>query len=310
MKTFTFTKKWPMITLTALALSVGVAACGDDGDDDDGGDDAGQATTTDVELSFAARVGSAAAACGQEYPDIGTADTRISIKDLRMFISDVRLIGDSGEVALELEQDGVWQYENVALLDFENASDACAEAGTTETNTAIRGTVPEGTYSGITFVLGVPFELNHQDSATAPSPFNLGAMQWNWQGGYKYLRVDLLNDNPAPGNAWNIHLGATGCESAGPTEAPASECARPNRPEYSFAAFDPTTEEVVMDLAAILDGSDVSINTLDTPPGCMSFPPDVDDCAQVFPSLGLSFDTGLCVEDCANQTLFTVQDKQ
>jgi len=127
---------------------------------------------------------------------------------------------------------------------------------------------------------------------------------------YKYLRVDLLNENTPPANVWNIHLGATGCESPSPADPPAVDCAKPNRPEISIASFDPASDVVVADLASLLTGSDVSVNTMDTPPGCMSFPPDVTDCAMVFPNLGLSFDTGACDGDCAGQTFFTAQAQQ
>ena len=34
--------------------------------------------------------------------------------------------------------------------------------------------------------MGVPFESNHRDSTIAPSPLNITAMFWNWQGGYKF----------------------------------------------------------------------------------------------------------------------------
>ncbi len=82
-------------------------------------------------------------------------------------------------VVVALEQDGVWQHEDVALLDFENKAGACAN-GTVELNTSVRGTVPAGTRSsGLRFKLGVPFALNHANAATAPSPLNLTAMFWN-----------------------------------------------------------------------------------------------------------------------------------
>ena len=71
------------------------------------------------------------------------------------------------------EQDGLWQYENVALLDFEDKTGGCRDVGTVETNAQVVGTVPEGDYTGLTFDLGVPFELNHIDASTAPSPLNV-----------------------------------------------------------------------------------------------------------------------------------------
>lgn len=296
-----------VIAIAALATTVG---CGDDGGevDVDASPDVDAAPQVmEVDLQFQALIGADPAACGQDFANIGTAGTTIRIADFRMFVSAIQLMDDGGNpVALTLEQDGIWQYEDTALLDFEDGTSDCSEVGTTETRTYVRGTVPMGTYNGVTFDLGVPFALNHQDTATAPSPFNLAAMQWNWQGGYKYLRADLRNEGIAPDNVWNIHLGATGCDSPSPADPPAEECAKPNRPTITLAAFDPASDVISLDLAALLANSDVSVNTLDTPPGCMSFPPDVDDCAQIFPDLGLSWDTGACDANCANQVLFSV----
>ncbi|MEM7592163.1 MAG: MbnP family protein, partial [Cyanobacteria bacterium P01_A01_bin.83] len=87
-------------------------------------------------------------------------------------------------------QDGKWQHQNVALLDFEDGTDSC-DNGTPEIRTQVVGTIPEGDYESLQFTLGVPPQLNHDDAAIAPSPLNLTSMWWNWQGGYKFLRLDL-----------------------------------------------------------------------------------------------------------------------
>ena len=154
-----------------------------------------QSDTQEVEINFAGWVGDDEFACGESYDRVGTSETTITPTDFRLYISEVALIDQDGNtVPVELEQDGKWQYENVALLDFEDGTEAC-DNGTTETNTAIVGTVPEGDYESLQFTLGVPKKLNHEDAAIAPSPLNLTSMWWNWQGGYKFLRVDLETDN-------------------------------------------------------------------------------------------------------------------
>lgn len=56
---------------------------------------------------------------------------------------------------MTLDQDGAWQLGDLALLDFEDASGACAN-GTAGMNTTLRGTVPEGEYTGLSFTIGVP----------------------------------------------------------------------------------------------------------------------------------------------------------
>ena len=153
-----------------------------------------QANTQEVAIDFAAYVGQEEFACGESYEDIGTAGSTITPKDFRFYVSDVALIDENGEaVPLELEQDGKWQYQNTALLDFEDGTSAC-DNGTSEMNTTIFGTVPEGDYQSLQFTMGVPEKLNHDDAAIAPSPLNLTSMWWNWQGGYKFLRADLETD--------------------------------------------------------------------------------------------------------------------
>jgi len=70
------------------------------------------------------------------------------------------MIGFGKSIPVNLTQDGKWQYQNVALLDFENKSGGCAN-GTVETRNQIVGTIPKGNYQGLQFTLGVPFNLNH-----------------------------------------------------------------------------------------------------------------------------------------------------
>ena len=73
----------------------------------------------------------------------------------------------------------------------------------------------------------------------------------------------------------------------------------------SIANNDPSADYPAAVLGA---GADITTNTMDTPPGCQSFPPDVNECdgGGVFPALGLDWDTGACANDCADQTVFSV----
>ena len=154
-----------------------------------------QSNTQEVAIDFEAWVGRDKFECDRSYDRVGESETTITPTDFRFYVSDVALIdADGNAVPVELEQDGRWQYQNVALLDFENGTGAC-DNGTAETNSTIVGTVPEGEYESLQFTLGVPKDLNHEDAAIAPSPLNLTSMWWNWQGGYKFLRVELETDN-------------------------------------------------------------------------------------------------------------------
>ena len=167
------------------------------------------------------------------------------------------------------------------------------------------GTVPDGAYTGVAFTLGVPFELNHDDVALADPPLNVAAMFWSWQGGHKFVRVDMVNADAMP---WHIHLGSTMCDSAGSVEAPTVECGHPNRPRIVLDGLDPFTDTIVFDLADALQGADTLVESAGTPPGCMSNPMDVSECPPVFTNLGLDFATGFCPgDDCSAQTAFSVE---
>ena len=145
-------------------------------------------------------------ACADNGDKSDTADTADAISvDLRFYVHDVALTDASGaSQPLTLEQDGVWQRDDVALLDFEDGSGDCA-TGSPDTHTALTGTVPAGDYVGLSFNIGVPDALNHIDAATAEAPLNDTGMWWSWTGGYKFLKIDA---GTSAGNTfgWNVLL--------------------------------------------------------------------------------------------------------
>lgn len=302
--------------LCALSL-VSTIACDSD---NTGGPDAGAPDSSveeqAVTINFAAVVGTETAACGETYL-LGTPESQVAFVDARLFLSNIRLITSSGEeVPLELDQDTPFQTDNVVLLDFEDGTGGCAETGTTEQNHQATGKVPRGAYAGLAFDLGVPFELNHGDPLEAPSPLNVQALAWNWLSGHKFARIDLAVSAGDAGadSQWNFHLGSTGCSqnvadggALNPIGPPDSECGRPNRASYEFPSFDLASESIVLDLAALFAGSDVSTNLGSAAPGCMSFPADEPDCTEIYKNLGLSFSSGQCLSGCANQSVFSVQ---
>lgn len=152
-----------------------------------------QSDTQSVAINFEGWVGEDQFACGESYDQVGTAETTVTPIDFRFYVSNVALIDQNGNaVPVKLEQDGKWQYENTALLDFEDGTGDCNQ-GTAETNGTIVGTIPTGDYQSLRFTLDVPKKLNHDDAAIAP-PLNLSSMWWNGQGGYKFLRVDLATE--------------------------------------------------------------------------------------------------------------------
>ncbi|MEM8614095.1 MAG: MbnP family copper-binding protein, partial [Cyanobacteria bacterium P01_H01_bin.105] len=185
-----------------------------------------------VTLQFAGMVADEPFACGQAY-ELGAPATAMAPLDFRFYVSEVALLdADGNEVPLILQQDGKWQHQNVALIDFEDKSGACAN-GTVDTRAQVVGTVPAGDYSGVKFTLGVPFGLNHVDSTLAPSPLNLTSLWWNWNFGYKFARIDLTPATEMAGasaaqtkqhaaeefSGFAFHLGSVGCQMDA-TQAP------------------------------------------------------------------------------------------
>jgi uncharacterized repeat protein (TIGR04052 family) len=274
-------------------------------------------TSQAVTLRFAAEFAGKPFNCSNAIEGVGTGKSTVTPIDFRLYVSDIQLVrADGALVPLALEQDGKWQHRNLALLDFEDGAAGCGN-GTRDTRTVVTGAAPSGAYKGVRFNVGVPFDLNHQDPTLAASPLNLTAMFWTWQGGYKFIKIDFglkgavpeasktmsgghaerpaapkMDSTPmakpaAPSPAFAIHLGSTLCKSDSRTTPP-SACANPNRMEILFPEFDPATNVIVFDPAPVLASTDVTLNTPDTSPGCMSFPND-PECNTVMPKLGFDY---------------------
>jgi uncharacterized repeat protein (TIGR04052 family) len=236
-----------------------------------------------VTLNFAAKVGSEAFDCGSTYSGLGADDSTVHPLDFRFYVHDVRVIDDSGaEVSVALTQDGLWQHEGVALLDFEDRSGTCSN-GTVNLNDIVVGTVPAGIYAGIAFKLGVPFELNHTDVATAPSPLNLSAMFWSWNTGRLFLSI--LNSVELDGGSrfgTIFQLGSAGCMGDAASGGVTS-CTKPNRPEYIFPTFRPGQDVVVADMKELLKNSNLKTDQ------CHSLE---EECVPMFEELGIDWVTG------------------
>ena len=244
-----------------------------------------------VTLPFAATLNNQMLACGITFENAGMNNTSIEIQDMRFYVSDIRLINTQGEeVPLVLDQNP-WQYQTVALLDFEDGSGHCAASGNEAMNHTVTGTIAEGTYTGVTFNMGVPFELNHADAATAPSPLNISSLFWSWQGGYKHARMDLLTHGKDPAELWAIHIGSTGCVADARVMAPQAPCANPNLVNVRLENIDLNSSVIVADIGALLTNVDVSQSLELAPPGCMSGADD-PDCSSLFKNLGLTDDAG------------------
>jgi len=269
-----------------LALPVAVVALGACNSDSS----TGPAGPLAVSIDFAAVVGAQAFVCGQTYAGLGSPAADASVTDFMVYVHNVRLVTATGvEEPVTLTPDNKWQADNVALLDFASggAGTACPNASA-DTNRTVKGTVPAGNYTGLKFELGLPFDRNHQDQATAVGPYSPTRMFWSWNGGYKAVRLDLASAS-FPGG-WFIHLGSTGCTSPGGVLTPPTACLAANRPSYSFTTFNVMSDRVLADVASLVSGSNLNLNQ-GGPAGCMSGTTDAD-CPSIFSSFGLPFNGG------------------
>jgi uncharacterized repeat protein (TIGR04052 family) len=247
------------------------------------------------------------------------------VKDFRFYISQVKMVrADGVEVPLTLPANDSWNFtagsDSVTLVDLENATGDCPTAtGTTGTNAVVKGTVPAGTYTGVKMTMGVPFSMNHTDWAnptTTKAPRDIQARAWNWQGGRKFAKIEVTDPlaSAAAGTAgkwasptFNFHLGSTGCIGNPATGTQVSSCTAPNRMEFKFASFNPSTQKVAVDIKPLLDGTNVTINQA-AATGCMSGGTD-PECLNVFKALAIDWKadgtgTGLPINGGAAQTLF------
>lgn len=275
---------WRAAALASVALAFSAAgACGDDGGDEASG-------TRSVALTFDARFGDEAFGCDKTYDGIGAGAVSVAPRDMRFYVHDIRLVDVQGrEHPIALDQDGLWQTEDLALLDFEDNTGTCIN-GTAETNRVVRGSYDSADPIDVTavrFRLGVPFALNHGDVAAAASPLNLSGLFWNWQGGYKFLRADVGIVGTDAG--FNVHIGSTGCSLDASTQR-VSTCTAPNRAEIELDDFDPAEDTIVFDYAEVVAEVDIATDQGGAV-GCQSKKDD-PECPLVFSHLGLDLTSG------------------
>jgi uncharacterized repeat protein (TIGR04052 family) len=297
--------------VAVLSLGLALAACEEDmepmldGGETDAGKDAGPAATRAVELQFEARVGSALADCNETYDQIGTSKVSVSLRDFRFYVSGVRLIDEADrEVPIELTEDGQFQHEGVALLDFEDRTGGCVN-GTSDTNTLVKGKLPEGRFKGLRFDVGVPSALNHTNPTEMMPPLNLTAMSWSWRAGRLFTRLDSVVETSS-GNrpAFLIHVGSDGCQG-NPEADQTVTCARPNRAAIELTDFDPERDKIVLDYAKLV--ADVALDQdQGGETGCMSSPSD-PECTSLFEQLALDPQSGS--PSSREQVVFSVEPK-
>lgn len=296
--------------------------------------------TQDVSIAFDLFNGAAPVRCGDTINLANTAlwdhtsDTKLAtpgtigaqitegkLVDTRFYISNVMLLDAAGKATpLVMGDNGAKQAAaGVALMDFGNVVGTTC---TTDYNTSISGKVAPGTYTGVSFTLGVPVrsadfktKLNHTNTAdtSAPAPLQVSPMSWTWQGGRKFTKIEFQPTTPIDkvgantATKWYVHIGSTGC--AGDPTAAGNEtaCTNPNRLNVQFSAFNAGSQKIVFDVAALFKEADVTFDGGGAG-GCMSGTTD-PECPAIFKALGLDITTGRPTNGGADQTVFSVKSK-
>lgn len=233
-------------------------------------------------VEFDAVVNGQPFSCTQAYSGIGTTMTTIHPLDFRMYVHDVALVHGGVAEPLALDEDGTWQHDGVAYLDFEDGTGTCM-TNSPQTNIVVKGRAPEHSYDAVQFVLGVPADQDHLDVVTAQAPLNNPLMFWSWSEGYKYVKLEVESTGQPD---YFFHLGAMDCDGAGSSVT----CTYPNLASVPLSSFDAGTSHVQLDLARLYATSnlDAEAGPDDPTEGCMSSDGD-PQCPPLFEALGLSF---------------------
>lgn len=219
-------------------------------------------------LTLQLRINDKPLSCDEAFSQAGRALSQTEkawqLQQFQLYVSDFRL----NNMPLLLDTAALHQQADIALLGT-----VCDGADNWQLQFA--GPLTAGQLS---FTLGVPAALNHQEPLRAAAPLNQSDMFWSWQQGYKYLRLDI-HSTAQPARQWSLHLGATGCRSASPMRAPQADCSNPNRVTVSLN-YQPG-QQLTLDLAPILAGINLSADN-----HCMSDPNRLS-CQTLLPRLGI-----------------------
>ena len=249
------------------------------------------------------------------------------MNDIRFYISNVLLWDANGNAVPLVMTDDANQSKNVALMDFGHNTailPACTSSGTYKTS--ITGNAVPGTYTGISFTLGVPVrsadlitKLNHSnfaDAVNTPAPLQVSALNWSWQSGRKFTRIEFAPTTAAKkfsagvvGSVTNLtmHLGSVGC-GGDPTTGADTACTNPNKLAVKFDSFNASTQQIALDLAELYKNADLTYEGGGAA-GCMSGTTD-PECAPLFKAWGIGLtgaSAGQTLTGAQAQTVFSVK---
>jgi uncharacterized repeat protein (TIGR04052 family) len=171
-----------------------------------------------------------------------------------------------------------WQTPNEALLKFHNKCSNPEDA-----NSKIVLDVSEELLklsTNLRFTMGLPFDVNHANPLTQPSPLNDSSMFWSWQNGHKFLRLDV-SKNGTGDRKWSYHLGSVGCDSASAVRSPEKSCAFTNRVEFILPMTQLDTD---LDLEVSVSNIVAQVD-LNEAPSCMFESPETEPCEKLIQNL-------------------------
>lgn len=280
----------------ALSMLVTLSACSDDTTKDTNPTDGTDATDTaesptemvPVTVNFAGKVNGADFACGQGYSGLGVnLNSYVEFADFRFYVTDLKLIGeDRREYPVTMDVIPPYQFDGLALIDFEDGFGLCSENGTPEINTSISGMVPNVPMAGVQFTIGVPKELSHSpiNSLSTP-PLDVEPLFRNELLGRMFMRLDM--DTLGEPDGFPVHISDAGCKFG---DSPFPECPHDARTTYILNEFNAEENAIVIDAGLLLSRVNPDENSNDpvqTPPGCMSYTTDAD-CREIAVTYGMS----------------------
>lgn len=171
-----------------------------------------------------------------------------------------------------------WQTADTALLKFHSLCSNPEDANDKIILDASKELMLLST--NLRFKMSLPFDTNHANPLTQPSPLNDSSMFWSWQNGHKFLRMDVSKVGNEE-KKWSYHLGSVGCTSDSAVRAPEKPCAHTNRVEFIL----PMTQlDKQLDIDVYVSNIVTQIDLNDAP-SCMFETPDTKPCDKLIRNL-------------------------
>jgi hypothetical protein len=144
-----------------------------------------------LEIRFYPRFGADTLKAGRKYRTAG--GDSVSFSFARFYVSEIQLIDSLGAA------------HPLPGLYLVNALDSATEARGYAT--IITPAIP-GSYRGVRFSIGVPFDLNHRDAAAQTAPLGTASgMFWSWNSGYIFNRTEGTVDSAGAQKSIAYHVG-------------------------------------------------------------------------------------------------------